>query len=591
MPGALPIVSPMAMGLTTMQQQQQQVELTPEQKKLMEIKTKIDACQAKIQNPEFWLSTIHPRDRSPSPEAVYDGEGKRVNTREKRFKDKLIKERNLLVEEAQKYDPTFTVAGYKKEKPFLKIPVPVDEYPGYNFSGIIIGPRGNTQKRLEQETKCKISVRGKDPFKDTGGTKRKPQADDNEPMHVFVQGETMEDVEKAAEKIKELLVPLSEDKNEHKARQLRELAALNGYVRDESRRLQQQAERGGLGAAGGPGGPARVVCSVCGAPNHVASDCPRKNMPGGDMTARMAELDKFMAEISGDTDLLGTGGSSHVTSGSNNAFPAPSLIAQPPLLSASSSSLPPPPPPPPPPSLFPPGHHFPHVPPPPPPPPPPPLPLSHTSSSSYSDYNSSYNHGHGPGHGHGHGHGHGQWSDYGRPHSGYGQSHGGGGGGLGYNNDRHPGYYGQSHGYGYDSSSASASYGGGPSRPYLQHQNHHQNHHHHHSSHGYHNTSSAAAAATAPAPWLMPQPTTTTTTSTPLAAPSATAAAATGATGTGFGVGVGVGVGQDVPFRPPPPPPLPSVTKSVTPSVTMSVTPSTAPQAISVVEENEDMEM
>jgi hypothetical protein len=39
--------------------------------------------------------------------------------------------------------------------------VPVKEYPGYPFIGLILGPRGNTQKKLERETGAKIVIRGK----------------------------------------------------------------------------------------------------------------------------------------------------------------------------------------------------------------------------------------------------------------------------------------------------------------------------------------------------------------------------------------------------------------------------------------------
>jgi hypothetical protein len=42
-----------------------------------------------------------------------------------------------------------------------KIYIPVDKYPGYNFMGMIIGPRGNTHRRLEAETNCKICIKGR----------------------------------------------------------------------------------------------------------------------------------------------------------------------------------------------------------------------------------------------------------------------------------------------------------------------------------------------------------------------------------------------------------------------------------------------
>jgi hypothetical protein len=46
-------------------------------------------------------------------------------------------------------------------KPTRKLPIPVKEYPNYNFIGLIIGPRGKTQKEMEYRTGCKISIRGK----------------------------------------------------------------------------------------------------------------------------------------------------------------------------------------------------------------------------------------------------------------------------------------------------------------------------------------------------------------------------------------------------------------------------------------------
>merc|ERR1719408_964874 len=49
-----------------------------------------------------------------------------------------------------------------------KIIIPQNEHPGYNFVGIILGPRGSTQKRLEAETGAKVTIRGKGAAKDGG---------------------------------------------------------------------------------------------------------------------------------------------------------------------------------------------------------------------------------------------------------------------------------------------------------------------------------------------------------------------------------------------------------------------------------------
>ena len=44
--------------------------------------------------------------------------------------------------------------------------VPVEQYPEYNFVGRILGPRGLTAKQLEQDTGCKIMVRGRGSMRD-----------------------------------------------------------------------------------------------------------------------------------------------------------------------------------------------------------------------------------------------------------------------------------------------------------------------------------------------------------------------------------------------------------------------------------------
>ena len=53
-------------------------------------------------------------------------------------------------------------------------------------------------------------------------------------MHVLITGDTQRQVDAAAKMIEELLVPVDEDNNEHKKRQLKELAEINGTLRGGS---------------------------------------------------------------------------------------------------------------------------------------------------------------------------------------------------------------------------------------------------------------------------------------------------------------------------------------------------------------------
>lgn len=127
----------------------------------------------------------------------------------------------------------------KQEKVF----VPVKEFPEYNFVGRILGPRGMTAKQLEQETGCKIMVRGKGSMRDKKKeetSRGKPNWEHlNEELHVLIQGEdTLNRVDikisRAVEEVKKLLVPSPEGEDELKKKQLMELAIINGTFRQNN---------------------------------------------------------------------------------------------------------------------------------------------------------------------------------------------------------------------------------------------------------------------------------------------------------------------------------------------------------------------
>ncbi|XP_058056941.1 protein held out wings isoform X1 [Anopheles bellator] len=124
-----------------------------------------------------------------------------------------------------------------------KVYVPVKEHPDFNFVGRILGPRGMTAKQLEQETGCKIMVRGKGSMRD----KKKEDANRGKPnwehlsddLHVLITVEDTENrasikLKRALEEVKKLLVPHAEGEDELKKRQLMELAIINGTYRDSS---------------------------------------------------------------------------------------------------------------------------------------------------------------------------------------------------------------------------------------------------------------------------------------------------------------------------------------------------------------------
>lgn len=124
----------------------------------------------------------------------------------------------------------------------VKLPVPADKYPEYNFVGRLLGPRGTTLKTLERDTACKIMIRGK-------GSIRKDKEPDvrgkpgwehvfNEALHVVIEvGNALDDasaaiaLQRAKEAVELLLVPVPEERDSLKRQQLRALAIMNGTYR------------------------------------------------------------------------------------------------------------------------------------------------------------------------------------------------------------------------------------------------------------------------------------------------------------------------------------------------------------------------
>jgi splicing factor 1 len=131
-------------------------------------------------------------NRSPSPLPQYDAKGMKVNNREQRMRKVLLQQQEALNDKLYKLEPALRPAGFKIIR---KVRIPIDEHPGYNFIGLVIGPRGQTHRRMEAETGCKISIRGKGSVKE--GRSRHSKPADEEPLHVIITGDDYDRVEKA----------------------------------------------------------------------------------------------------------------------------------------------------------------------------------------------------------------------------------------------------------------------------------------------------------------------------------------------------------------------------------------------------------
>lgn len=196
--------------------------------------------------------------------------------------------------------------------------------------GLLIGPRGNTLKKMETESLAKIAIRGKGSVKEgKGRSDAAHTSNQEEDLHCLIMADTEEKVNKAKKLIHNVIetagLPYSpwcgwcanryqaasipEGQNELKRNQLRELAALNGTLRDDENQACQNCRSffgitRGICAKGYIGGQighrkydcpeqrnftANIICRVCGNAGHMARDCPdrqrganwRNDAPGG----------------------------------------------------------------------------------------------------------------------------------------------------------------------------------------------------------------------------------------------------------------------------------------------------------------------
>ncbi|XP_034407139.1 KH domain-containing, RNA-binding, signal transduction-associated protein 2 [Cyclopterus lumpus] len=149
-------------------------------------------------------------------------------------------------DELRKDDDTkkyLDIISNKNIKLSERVLIPIQQYPKFNFVGKLLGPRGNSMKRLQEETGVKMSILGKGSMRDKGKEEELRKSGEakhahlSNDLHVLIEvfappGEAYSRMSHALEEIKKFLVPDYND--EIRQEQLRELSLLNGS--DESGR-------------------------------------------------------------------------------------------------------------------------------------------------------------------------------------------------------------------------------------------------------------------------------------------------------------------------------------------------------------------
>lgn len=213
---------------------------------------------------------------------------------------------------------------------------------------------------METESGAKIAIRGKGSVKEgKGRSDAAHTSNQEEDLHCLIMADTEDKVNKAKKLIHNVIetaASIPEGQNELKRNQLRELAALNGTLRDDENQACQNCmffcvTPGGKGTLtfklGGEIGhrkydcpaqknfTANIICRVCGNAGHMARDCTdrqrgadwRNNDPkvpganpvagriGGGADAHDREYEALMQELGGGGPVGNAAGAQRIEAG------------------------------------------------------------------------------------------------------------------------------------------------------------------------------------------------------------------------------------------------------------------------------------
>lgn len=185
---------------------------------------------------------------------------------------------------------------------------------------------------METQSGAKIAIRGKGSVKEGKGKSDAAHASNqDEDLHCLIMADTEEKVNKAKQLIHNVIetvractgglrrtcanttqaASIPEGQNELKRNQLRELAALNGTLRDDENQACQNCGEIGHRKYDCPqqrNYTANIICRICGNAGHMARDCPDRrqgtdwrNMPPrrGPENALDNEYEDLMKQIGG----------------------------------------------------------------------------------------------------------------------------------------------------------------------------------------------------------------------------------------------------------------------------------------------------
>uniref|UniRef100_A0A1A9W3P7 K Homology domain-containing protein n=1 Tax=Glossina brevipalpis TaxID=37001 RepID=A0A1A9W3P7_9MUSC len=158
-------------------------------------------------------------------------------------------------------------ADVYKQKPMKitqKVFVPTKQFPKFNFTGKILGPKGNSLRRLREETQCKIIIKGRGSMRDRSREEELRSMGDpkyahlNKDLYVEIStiappAECYARVAYALAEIRKYLIPDKNDEVSHE--QLRETMEMNPEMAKSSYSSNPKLYRSVFAKSGAGGTP------------------------------------------------------------------------------------------------------------------------------------------------------------------------------------------------------------------------------------------------------------------------------------------------------------------------------------------------
>ncbi|WOG91338.1 hypothetical protein DCAR_0310587 [Daucus carota subsp. sativus] len=172
-------------------------------------------------------------------------------------------------EEEPEEDPEEDLLAKRNATISKELYVPVKEYPMYNFIGLILGPKGNTQKRMELKTGARIRLRGKDLSKSA----QEADPSEDEDLNVYIEAVSQKSLDDAVCMVEKLLIPVEDEMNDHKRAQLQELWNLKAESCISSCSVCKEPGHNKF-ACPLKKTTLKAACEACGSFSHSTSGCP-----------------------------------------------------------------------------------------------------------------------------------------------------------------------------------------------------------------------------------------------------------------------------------------------------------------------------